>query len=423
ATPIESARQLRPERQPAPDRRGRARARLRGRAPRPVRGGPPARPPAPSRPVRQPGTPRRRSLHGRDAHLRGRLGRGRSDAVVFAEPDGPPRARLAAPGAAELARPPALAPSEPHGRRRRQRPAPLRPLDRSLPPLPRRRAELLLRRLRGPGTGHAGGRAAAQARPRDGQAAPPARHDGGRDRFGLGFLRHPHRQDHRRARGGDQRLAGADPDLAREGRGGRRVGPRGVPRAGLPRPRRPLRPGGFGRHDGARGRRQFRRLFPDDPRAPRGGRVRFRPLHRAQGAAGQHEPLHPQAHLPRRLRPRPVGGLRLDRAHRALGGRHGGSAAPLRAHPAALAGAFRRQPGARGGALRRAVLPHVGILPGGRGGRLSQRLPDGVPTAALDPGGRRADPARLHGGRGARRIGCRRRPRRGPEPPGRGGGV
>ena len=73
--------------------------------------------------------------------------------------------------------------------------------------------------------------------------------------------------------------------------------------------------------------------------------------------------LHPQIHLRRCLRAVPVRGVCRHRTGRSMGRRYGSAAAPLPLYAAALAPAVCRQPCWCGQALRRALLPHVGILP------------------------------------------------------------
>ena len=109
---------------------------------------------------------------------------------------------------------------------------------------------------------------------------------------------------------------------------------------------------------------------------------------------GSTAPFIPQIHLSRRLRALPLGGVRRHRAHGTLGRRHGGAAAALPPYAHALAPAFRGQPRARRRTLRRALLPHVGILPGRRRRRLLEWHQHGFPAPALEPDRRGADPAR-----------------------------
>ena len=58
--------------------------------------------------------------------------------------------------------------------------------------------------------------------------------------------------------------------------------------------------------------------------------------------------------------------------------------------------ALRGQPRQDRGHVRRALLPHVGVLPDQRGGHVPHRQPDGLPHAARPPARRGADRARLH---------------------------
>ena len=83
-----------------------------------------------------------------------------------------------------------------------------------------------------------------------------------------------------------------------------------------------------------------------------------------------------------------------------LGHRHRDPAAALRRDPAPLAPALPRQPRAHQAArgLRRALLPHVGVLSRGLRDRVPVHEPDGLPAPDRQEAGRRAADARLHAG-------------------------
>ncbi len=166
-----------------------------------------------------------------------------------------------------VARGPALAPGQRHRRRRPQRPHPLRRAVRDLPPVSRRKPQLLLRLLRASRDRHAGAGAAGQAAPHRRQAGARAGHDGGRDRLRLGLARHPPGPG-RRPRHRHQRLARTACRLARARGRGRPVRPHRIRRAGLPQPVGPVRPGGQRRHARACRHRQSRRLLCQGARPP-----------------------------------------------------------------------------------------------------------------------------------------------------------
>jgi cyclopropane-fatty-acyl-phospholipid synthase len=63
----------------------------------------------------------------------------------------------------------------------------------------------------------------------------------------------------------------------------------------------------------------------------------------------------------------------------------GGYVPSLRVHAATLAGSLCCKPRTSGRVGGRAILPHVGILPGRGAGRFPQRLEHGVPASAVDP--------------------------------------
>ena len=149
-----------------------------------------------------------------------------------------------------------------------------------------------------------------------------------------------------------------------------------------------------GRHDGACRHRSLRRLLRQDPRPADPGRLRPRALHRPNAPAGSTAPfirkyIFPGAYVPSlsevfaatertALWVADMEVLRLHYHHTLH----------------ALAPALRGQPRARRRTLRRALLPHVGILPGRRRRRLLEWHQHGFPAPALEPDRRGADPAR-----------------------------
>ena len=125
-----------------------------------------------------------------------------------------------------------------------------------------------------------------------------------------------------------------------------------------------------------------------------------------------------EVHLPRRLHAGPVRGPGGDREGRAVGHRRRDPAPALRRDPAPLAPALPRQPRAdqADGGLRRALLPHVGVLSRRLRGRLPLHEPDGLPDPDRPPAGRRAADPRLHRRRRARHRGAAARWRRNSAP-------
>ena len=103
-----------------------------------------------------------------------------------------------------------------------------------------------------------------------------------------------------------------------------------------------------------------------------------------------------QIHLPRRLLPGAERGDARDRAFRPVDHRHRSAAAALCRDAAPLAAALRRQPERHRRAIRRALLPHVRVLPVELRTGLPLRQHGGVPgPAGASADGRAADP-RLH---------------------------
>ena len=97
------------------------------------------------------------------------------------------------------------------------------------------------------------------------------------------------------------------------------------------------------------------------------------------------DPFIRKYHLPRRLYSSAVGDHRCDRAQRPVDHRHRDPAPALCRDAAPLARALRRRPGRNRPDLRRAVLPHVGILSGGQRVQLPARAAYELPAAADPP--------------------------------------
>ncbi|KZS00570.1 Uncharacterized protein APZ42_003090, partial [Daphnia magna] len=142
-----------------------------------------------------------------------------------------------------------------------------------------------------------------------------------------------------------------------------------------------LRPYRVGRHVRACRHQPVRYVLPPGAEAAGRGRGRPAPLHRPLGRAGCHQPVAAQVHLPRRLFPGPVRGTADRRAHRPVRDRRGDPAPALRLHAAPLARAVRGQPRRDPSDLRRALLPHVGVLSGWLRTGLRQPGPHGLPDA------------------------------------------
>ena len=83
--------------------------------------------------------------------------------------------------------------------------------------------------------------------------------------------------------------------------------------------------------------------------------------------------------------------------------RHGDPSPSLRRDAEGVARSLHGAAGRGGGDLRRALLPHVGILPGRIGGRLPRRRHDGFSASASQEPDDLADHPRLHG-RGRKRL-------------------
>ena len=135
-----------------------------------------------------------------------------------------------------------------------------------------------------------------------------------------------------------------------------------------------------------------------------------RPLRRA----GRYQSVDPEIHFSGRLHPGNFGGHAGGRAERPEGDRRGDPAAPLRQDAAQMARTVHGAPRRDQSALRRALLPDVGVLSRRIGDLVPVPGPDEFPDPDRQASGGRAPHPQLHvGSRGApaRRRHARLRPR------------
>ena len=151
-------------------------------------------------------------------------------------------------------------------------------------------------------------------------------------------------------------------------RRGRRLRPGQVRADGLSRRRGPVRPDHQRRPDRASRHAALSRPSSPNARAAEPDGVMFSHCCGRMGEPRHHRQMDPQIYLPGRLHPGAVGAR--HRGGKAPADRHRrrGAALPLRPHARGMVPAHRRRPRGDHRALRRALLPHVAILPGRRRG-------------------------------------------------------
>src|SRR6476661_3721209 len=146
-----------------------------------------------------------------------------------------------------------------------------------------------------------------------------------------------------------------------------------------------VRPHRLGRDVRACWRGPLSELLREDPRAARARWRRCYSLDRPLRRTCFDQSFYRQVYLPWRLHPGVERSAARGRARRTSRHRRGDPAAPLRAHLAPLAPALPRLMAHGRRALRRTLLPHVGVLSGGGRDRVPLPEPHGVP-GAIDQG-------------------------------------